>query len=169
MTVESLATQLDLWSHICSRVEALLGMRGNEILENIAGLPVTRSHATGRLGSYVSRGGRPVCIRLQFAQEAENLKQTLLHEIAHACDHLSNQAGKPYRKAHGPRWREWAATLGTTTASNGSSEALKQLHQSRLKLVAVCKKCGAEFQRVRRLNRRRKYFHRDCGGVLRQL
>lgn len=169
MTVESLAIELGIWTDICETIERLVGNQAPRLLEQLARLPIKRSGAIRRLGCYVSQNGFPVCIRLQFAQEPANLQATLLHEIAHVCDHLSNQAGQQYRRAHGPQWQVWAEQLGTPARSCGNSEALNQLHQQRLKLVAICQHCGAEFRRVRRLNRRRKYFHTECGGPLRKL
>lgn len=167
MTVETLATELGLWAEITTCLYRTAGDQAPPLLTRLAALPVRRSRATRSLGSYVSRQGLPVCIRLQFAQEPETLKQTLLHEIAHACDHLSDQYGNRYRRAHGPQWQAWARALGTAAESCGKSEALNQLYQQRLKLVAVCQTCGTEFRRIRRLNRRRKYFHSNCGGRLR--
>lgn len=159
--VRTLAGQLGLWPQIAA---AIVRSGEKKLLEKIAGLPVRRSSATRSLGAYVSKAGLPVCIRLQFAQEEQQLKDTLLHEIAHACDHLSQQPGKAYRRAHGPTWRAWARALGTSDQSRGHSEAVAQLHQQQLKLVAICQNCGTEFKRVRRLNRRRQYTHPDCGG-----
>jgi predicted SprT family Zn-dependent metalloprotease len=159
--IKSLAEQLDLWPQIA----AALDRSGHKnLLPIIAALPVRKSSATRSLGAYVSKAGQPLCIRLQFAQEEEQLRDTLLHEIAHACDHLSHQPGKAYRRAHGPGWRAWALALGTSDQRRGHSAAVAQLHKERLKLVAICQNCGAEFKRVRRLNRRRKYLHPACGG-----
>lgn len=169
MTVKTLAIELGIWVDVCKKIDHFVGRKSRRLLEQLAVLPVKRSRATRRLGCYVSQNGLPVCIRLQFAQEPANLVETLLHEIAHVCDHLSNQPARQYRRAHGPGWQAWAIALGTSPRSCGNSEALNQLHQKRLKLVAICQNCGAEFRRVRRLNRRRKYFHTECGGPLRKL
>ncbi|WP_321394273.1 SprT-like domain-containing protein [uncultured Desulfuromusa sp.] len=170
MTVKQYADEFDLWQ----RIEAAVGemsLKGSTstLLEKIAAIPIKKSHATRRLGAYVSQGGEPVCIRLQFAQETENLQQTFLHEVAHACDHLSRKKNSPYQQAHGPSWKSWAGALGISPERCGESAAVKDLHQQRLKLVAVCRKCGAEFHRVRRLNRNRKYIHQQCGGRLKTI
>ncbi|MDH3998218.1 MAG: SprT-like domain-containing protein [Desulfuromonadales bacterium] len=167
MTVKDLAIELGLWDDINQHVRAFDAANAPKLLQQLAELPVKRSHATRRLGSYVSRDGQPHSIRLQFAQEPENLKQTLLHEIAHLCDHLTSP--KATRRGHGPRWKAWATALGINVKSCGESEALAQLQQQRLKLVAVCQKCGAEFKRIRRLSRGRRYYHTECGGVLRRV
>jgi len=164
MTVETLALDLGLWVDICRRIITHSEQQGVVLVETLSRLPVKRSRATRTLGSYLSRGGEPVCIRLQFAQEPDHLKQTLLHEIAHVCDHLSRQDGQGYRQAHGRGWRLWAEALGIIPERLGSSEVLRRLHQQRLKPVAVCQRCGTVLQRVRRLNRRLRYIHTHCGG-----
>lgn len=169
MTVETLATQLGLWTQIRNAVEIRSGRAAESMLARLATLPVKRSHATRTLGSYVTRNGHPFCIRLQFAQEPGSLRQTFLHEIAHACDHLTAGPKARRRYSHGPNWRVWAEELGISAERCGASEAVQELHRQRQKLVAVCEQCGAEFHRVRRLNRRRQYIHRDCGGRLRKL
>lgn len=151
------------------RISDALARRGcgRELLGRIADVPVLRSHAVRRLGSYVTRGGEPVAIRLQFAQEEERLVETFLHELAHLFDHLTHQPGKLYRRAHGDGWRRWALALQIAPVLCGDSEALRQLHVSRLKVVAVCKRCGYELRRLRRLPRRRRYSHVGCGGTFR--
>jgi predicted SprT family Zn-dependent metalloprotease len=172
MTVKQYADELDLWQRIELAVEGMISPPRipSALLEKIASIPVQKSRATRRLGAYVSRGGDPVCIRLQFAQEPDNLKQTFLHEVAHACDHLSRKGWhRSYRRAHGLSWKSWAKALGISPQSCGESEAVRDLHQQRLKLVAVCQKCGAEFHRVRRLNRNGTYTHQQCGGRLKTI
>jgi predicted SprT family Zn-dependent metalloprotease len=171
MTVKQHADELGLWPQIESAVEGMVSQRSTSaLLTKVAQIPIQKSRATRRLGAYVSRGGEPVCIRLQFAQEPDNLKQTFLHEVAHACDHLSRKGWhKPYRRAHGPSWKSWAKALGISPLSCGESEAVRSLHQQRLKLVAVCQKCGAEFHRARRLNRNGTYTHQQCGGRIKTI
>ncbi len=168
MTVKQIANELQLWSQIEVAAVKIVSERSiASFLDKIAQIPVERSRATRRLGAYVSRAGEPVCIRIQFAQEPEILKQTFLHEVAHACDHLNREKDPhSYRRAHGPSWENWARTLGISTQCCGESEAIRTLHQQRLKLVAVCQKCGTEFHRVRRLNRNRTYVHDRCGGKI---
>jgi len=166
MTVKQIADEFSLWQQIETAVNGIL-KEGSApaLLKKIATIPIHKSRATRRLGAYVSRGGEPICIRLQFAQEPDNLKHTFLHEVAHACDHLSrSKKTSTYRRAHGPSWKNWARALGISTQCCGESDAVRDLHQQRLKLVAVCQKCGAEFHRVRRLNRNGTYIHQQCGG-----
>ncbi len=166
MNVRGLADELGIWLRIAAGVESCCAApQGEQLLDNLAAIPVVSSRASRRLGCYVFCGDEPVCIRLQFAQEPENLRQTFLHEIAHACDHLSQHGGSR-RVAHGNSWRQWALALGIDTATTGRSVAIVALHQQRRKLVAICLACGAEIYRVRRLNRNNRYIHSSCGGVL---
>lgn len=170
MNVRGLAVKLDLWQRIVAGVESYCAVATRKhLLDKLAVIPVKPSRASRRLGCYAFRGSDPVCIRLQFAQEPENLRQTFLHEIAHACDHLHRQGGGRHRVGHGASWRQWALILGIDSTATGSSATLVALHQRRQKLVAICMLCGAEIYRVRRLNCNNRYLHPPCGGVLKQL
>ncbi|MCF6267716.1 MAG: SprT-like domain-containing protein [Desulfuromusa sp.] len=172
MTVKQIADEFNLWQQIEAAVNGILVAESAApaLLERIARIPIHKSRSTRRLGVYVSKGSEPICIRLQFAQEQANLKQTFLHEVAHACDHLT-RSKKPstYQRVHGSSWKEWARVLGISTQSCGESEAVSLLHQQRVKLIAVCLKCGVEFYRVRRLNRNRIYIHQNCGGKIKSV
>lgn len=163
--VQELAGRLEVWPRVRAAVHRFTtGREAEKMLAALSGLPVRRSHATRILGSYVYRGDEPLCIRLQFAQEPELLKETFLHELAHACDHLTQDAAVPYQQKHGPRWKRWAIALGTDGEARGTSKNLSRLYRSRLKPVGVCRRCGTVIQRVRKLNQRQTYRHRDCGG-----
>jgi predicted SprT family Zn-dependent metalloprotease len=167
MTALSLAEEFGLWPLIRAVILARLSpYEAAALITHLHRLPVKRSHAVQRLGCYVARGGAPVSIRLQFAQEEEQLRQTFLHELAHACDHLTLQNGRPYRQAHGPGWREWMAAFGLPAERVGQSEALALLRDRRLKVVAVCRTCGIEIKRLRRFDKRKRYLHSECGGRL---
>lgn len=167
LLVRALAEHLDLWAQISAGVRNLCGEDdGRILLHRLATIRVRESFATSRLGSYVFCGKDPVCIRLQFAQEEDCLRQTFLHEISHACDHLHRGWERGRRFGHGSHWRQWAQALGIDACSTGRSSIVAGLHQRRNKLVAVCQQCGTEFYRVRRLNRKGKYIHPACGGTL---
>lgn len=170
MNVRGLADELSLWQQVVAGVMSQCAAAvGEQLLDHLAVIPVLPSRASRRLGCYAFRGAEPVCIRLQFAQEPDNLRQTFLHEIAHACDHLNQQGERRRRVGHGSSWRQWAFALGIDRATTGRSAAVATLHQQRQKLVAICLVCGAQIYRVRRLNRNNRYLHPPCGGVLKQL
>ncbi len=155
--------------NLAARVEAGLGSAGydSSLLKAVGSLPVRKSHAVRRLGAYVTRGADPSEIRLQFALPEQELVDTFLHELAHCLDHRTNQKGKPYRRAHGSGWQRWAEALGVAPQRSCESAALRRIHEQRLKVVAVCRRCGFELLRVRRLPRNRKYLHTECGGKFR--
>ena len=166
MTVKQFAEDHNLWQRITASINSVIPADAATLLEKISQIPIKHSRATRRLGAYVYQNKQPVCIRLQFSQEEDCLRQTFLHEVAHACDHLSRKKGSVHRQAHGESWKKWARALGISTAAAGESAALKQLHQQRLKLVGVCQLCGTEFHRVRRLDKKKKYTHNQCGGKI---
>jgi len=169
-TTAQIATELDIIRRIRNGIESMLpDESAAHLLETVLQLPIRSSHALRSLGSYISRGGKPTCIRLQFRQEPKLLAETLLHEIAHLCDHLTNQNGRPYRQAHGTGWQQWARAFSIPAKRCGQSQALREIHQKRLKLVAVCQRCGTEIRRLRRLNRGTRYIHPECGGRLRPI
>lgn len=164
--VGELLEKLGLAPALREQVVAVLGRkRADDLLERLAALPLKRSRALTRLGSYSCRGGRPLAIRLQFAQEENQLRQTLLHEIAHFLDHQTRPAPGAYRNPHGRSWQAWLARIGGEPG-RGESRALGQLYRERLKPVARCQRCGLLLRRLRRLPRGRRWLHRDCGGLL---
>ena len=165
MTVAGVAAQLGVWECFRQGVESRLETAAaRTLIERLGDLPVRSSHAVGLLGSYAHRGGEPVAIRLQFAQEPGLLKVTLLHELAHACEHLTAANPKRHRCTHGACWQQWAGAFGIAPERTGRSAALGVLRAARLKPVAVCEKCGCVFHRLRRLPQRRQWLHPQCGN-----
>ncbi|MCM2265332.1 MAG: SprT-like domain-containing protein [Desulfuromonadales bacterium] len=164
-SVRSIAVELGVWEAFSAGVANCLDLvQAVALLERVGNLPVKTSHAVGLLGSYVHRGGEPLCIRLQPRQEPELLRTTLLHELAHACEHLTAPQPHRHRCSHGPSWRAWALAFGIAPQRSGKSFALNNLRQERLKPVAVCERCGCVFQRLRRLPARRNWVHPECGN-----
>lgn len=164
-TVQELSLQLGVWNVFSAGVAVRLGPeQAVPLIGRIGCLPVRASRATGLLGSYAHRGGEPCCIRLQMSQEPELLRTTLLHELAHACEHLAAPQPRRHRCGHGPAWREWAVAFGIVPRHSGQSAALRALRQERLKPVAVCERCGRVFYRLRRLSPRRTWLHPECGS-----
>lgn len=164
-TVEELARRIDVWDVFVAGVRGRLEpAAAAALIERLATLPLRRSNAVGLLGSYAHRGGEPLGIRLQPSQEPELLRTTLLHELAHACEHLTAPQPHRHRCSHGPAWRAWALAFGIAPQRSSRSSALNALRQERLKPVAVCQRCGCVFHRLRRLPARRKWVHPECGN-----
>jgi predicted SprT family Zn-dependent metalloprotease len=164
-TVGELLYFLGLFESLQGRVNDVLGNRAESLLIQLRQLPLKKSHAVTRLGSYSCRGAEALSIRLQFAQELEQLEQTLLHEVAHFLDHQTRDTRGPYRNPHGRSWRYWLELVGGDGATD-SSAAMSSLYRQRLKPVARCKRCGLLLKRLRRLPRKQRWLHRDCGGLL---
>lgn len=164
-TVRSLAEELGVWDLFVAGVNARLDpVAAVALIGRLALLPVRSSHAVGLLGSYVHRGGEPLCIRLQPRQEPTLLRTTLLHELAHACEHLTSDRPGRHRCTHGPAWKLWAGAFGIAPVRTAHSPALRELRRERLKPVAVCERCGCVFHRLRRLPVRRSWVHPECGN-----
>lgn len=166
VSLQELAQRYALWPRIETAVTQQQVEQPVSFLQQVGRVPVQASRATRRLGCYVSIAGEPRCIRLQFSQESTALHQTLLHEVAHLCDHLENFNGQIYRGAHRRGWQSWALALGISTERCGTSVVVEQLYRQRLKPVAVCQGCGFVLYRQRRLARNRTYCHRECGHRL---
>jgi len=164
-TVRAVADDLGVWETfvrgVCSRIG---NERAQVLIDCLGTLPVHASHAVGLLGSYAHRGADPLGVRLQMRQEVELLRITLLHELAHACDHLTAPDPRRHRCTHGPGWRLWARAFAIAPERKGHSPALGELRRSRLKPVAVCERCGCVFHRLRRLSRNRQWIHPECGN-----
>lgn len=164
-TVRKVADTLGVWDAFVQGVTLrLAGDEAQTVVDRLGALPVKTSRATGLLGSYAHCGSEPLCIRLQPRQEPDLLRTTLLHELAHACEHLTSPQPQRHRCGHGPSWQAWARAFGIAPQRRGRSATLSALRQERLKPVAVCERCGCVFHRLRRLSARRLWVHPECGN-----
>jgi len=164
-SVRNVAEEMGLWDAFTRGVTKRVGPdQAAVLIDRLSTLPVRTSHAVGLLGSYVHRGDSPVAIRLQPAQEADLLRGTFLHELAHACEHLTSPNPAHHRCRHGANWRSWAEAFGISPDRVARSVSLGALRAARLKPVAICEKCGCVFHRLRRLPRRRQWLHPQCGN-----
>jgi predicted SprT family Zn-dependent metalloprotease len=91
----------------------------------------------------------------------EQVQATLVHEYAHllAVKRHGMRAG-----AHGAAWRQAMIDLGAEPKVRHNYEVLR--NKPRQQVTYLCVKCGKEFDRTRRLPKRRKYVHASCGGAL---
>lgn len=164
-TVRTVADKIGVWELFAAGVRGCLDpAAAAALITRLANLPVRPSRATGLLGSYAHCGSEPQCIRLQPRQEPELLRTTLLHELAHACEHLTASNPRRHRCTHGAAWQAWALAFGIVPQRSGQSAALHALRQERLKPVAICERCGCVFHRLRHLPSRRSWVHPECGN-----
>jgi hypothetical protein len=110
-----------------------------------------KSSSTNELGE---RAVLRIVISKLILELPEVLRQTLLHEIAHAL--AGHDAG------HGPEWQDWARKLGVSTDRLMSIELPKKLDR---KHVATCRQCGHKLYRHRRMASGKVWIHTKCGGM----
>lgn len=93
--------------------------------------------------------------------DEERLRNTLVHEYAHLLAHQRH--GKTAAN-HGPLWRQAMTDLGAEPKRTHDYDV--ERNSKRQAVSYQCQRCGAEFVRARRLPRRKKYVHANCGGGL---
>lgn len=92
---------------------------------------------------------------------AEQVRSTLVHEYAHLLTY------ERYGRAgltHGRAWQSVMAELGEPPEVRHRYQCTR--NESRQIVFYRCQRCGAQFERKRRLPRRRKYMHQNCGGTI---
>ena len=112
-------------------------------------------------GQAFYRDGMIGLSRLLLTDE-DRLKDTLVHEYAHLLAVVRHG-----RKAanHGPHWQRAMKDLGAEPTVRHRYEVVRNSRRS--EVVYRCERCGASIVKARRLPRRRRYVHRDCGGPIR--
>lgn len=91
----------------------------------------------------------------------EKLEITLKHEYAHLMAYARHG-----RKGvgHGDAWKQAMADLGVKAEVRHRYEVLR--NEKRQQVSYLCTRCGILIHRTRRLPKRRKYIHVNCGGML---
>ena len=92
----------------------------------------------------------------------ERLENTLLHEYAHL---LAVERHGMKGAGHGHAWRQAMRELGLKPEVHHCYEV--QRNNTRQKVVYRCMRCGKPIDRSRRLPKRRRFVHANCGGALR--
>jgi predicted SprT family Zn-dependent metalloprotease len=92
-------------------------------------------------------------IHFVYANDEPQVRETILHEIAHAL------AGE--KAAHGPLWKAMCRRVGCQAVRCDHGDAV----MPRGRWVARCATCGKEYWRHRRPARRAKYWCRVCGPI----
>jgi predicted SprT family Zn-dependent metalloprotease len=102
-----------------------------------------------------------ISLSIHVLDTPEKLDSTLKHEYAHllAVDRHGMKAAN-----HGIYWKAAMAELGEEAEVRHRYTVGR--NQSRQVVVYRCKKCRTEFERKRKLPKRRKYLHRACGGSI---
>ena len=80
------------------------------------------------------------------------VRDTILHEIAHI------KAG--HKAGHGPRWKQWARTVGAKPVRCADGSEVNMVEPNYL---VVCTVCGNTTRKVHRRIRLEKRYHRQCG------
>ena len=92
----------------------------------------------------------------------EQVRETLLHEYAHL---LAVKRHGPKAGNHGAPWQQAMLDLGLKPIVRHTMAVERNVPRQRV--TYLCLRCGKLIVRNRRLPKRRKYVHLDCGGDLR--
>ena len=95
-------------------------------------------------------------------KDEQSVLDTLVHEYAHLLA-VSRQG--PKAAGHGEPWRKAMRDLGEEPKVRHNYPVERNV--SRQQVTYVCKRCGKPIVRARRLPKRRRYVHANCGGDLR--
>ena len=87
---------------------------------------------------------------------------TLIHEYAHL---LAYERHGRRGANHGPAWQAAMTELGRPPKVRHNYSVTR--NAKRQEVGYECLRCGVTFVRARRLPKRKKYVHADCGGDLR--
>lgn len=100
-----------------------------------------------------------ICLSSILIHDEARLIETLVHEYAHLLAyHRHGRKGAN----HGPLWQQAMADLGAKPEVRHRYTV--ERNQRRRAVIYRCAKCGLEFSKGRMLNKRRKYYHNNCGG-----
>ena len=111
-------------------------------------------------GSAFYKTGEIVLSRV-LLNTRERLENTLKHEYAHL---LAVKRDGLKAAGHGKPWKQAMIDIGLPPVVRHSYEV--ERNQPRQQVHYRCDRCGHTFSRARRLPRRRRYFHVDCGGPI---
>jgi SprT protein len=95
-------------------------------------------------------------------KDEKSVVDTLTHEYAHL---LAVVRGGLRAAGHGPEWQRAMRDLGLEPKVRHNYEV--ERNTARQTVTYVCVRCGRSVVRNRRLPKRRRYVHANCGGDLR--
>jgi SprT protein len=107
------------------------------------------------------RQGR-IALSSVVLQNEHSVRETLTHEYAHLLAvHRHGQKGA----GHGAAWKQAMLDLGAEPKVRHCFDV--QRNQPKQKVLYRCVRCQKLIERSRRLPKKRRYLHRDCGGDIR--
>ncbi len=173
MNIKRMATTVGAdWNDIVARLSARLS---EAEIEAVGSLPaLVNGRLTRSLGRvFVNRSSR-MPTKLELSRQLlgrgtpQEITDVFLHEVAHVAADIFKVREQSLETAHGPIWARFARCLGVaasaTAQTSYGTEARAERRASSLKVVAICDRCLFKLEKTRRLNRRRTYSHRQCGG-----
>jgi predicted SprT family Zn-dependent metalloprotease len=86
-----------------------------------------------------------------LANDEAQVRETILHEIAHAL------AGE--KAGHGPAWKNMCGIVGCKPERCDKGQAVMPMGR----WSAQCPACGKQYSRHKRPHRRARYWCRNCG------
>jgi SprT protein len=95
-------------------------------------------------------------------KDESHVLDTLVHEYAHL---LAVARHGPRAAGHGDPWKQAMQDLGQEAKVRHNYPV--ERNTPRQKVTYVCLRCGKPLVRARRLPRRKRYIHANCGGDLR--
>lgn len=131
---------------------------------NLSDLEVTFSKTKRALGRCFFRAGEPERIDLssywlQYLPK-EEVKDTILHEIAHA------KAG--IRAGHGPKWKRVASSIGANPSrvADVPEDLQEKFNKKNANYLAVCDSCNSThyFNRFTKNWQEKRYRCGKCSG-----
>jgi predicted SprT family Zn-dependent metalloprotease len=99
--------------------------------------------------------------RLILTDEAR-VRDTLTHEYAHL---LAVHRKGPKAACHGVSWAGAMLEMGAEPRVRHNYEVRR--NRRHMEVVYLCAKCGTRIVRPKRLPRKRRYLHVNCGGEIR--
>ena len=104
---------------------------------------------------------KAIGLSVALLDDEQKLESTLKHEYAHLLAyHRHGRKGV----GHGEPWRRAMHDLGVKPEVYHRYEV--QRNTKRQQVSYLCQRCGVVILRTRRLPRRHKYVHVNCGGFL---
>lgn len=163
---------------LCHRLDVDRKVRvvAGPFMDSLRLCPVRWRKTVRRLGSFRVDALGEISITINSrlngrADRLEQLRDTFLHEVAHAVVYLRGDHKRDFGH-HGPLWRSAARALGANPAALAFGQVAAAVVAEGRKPVAKCLGCGAVLIKGRRYPRNAKLIHTrkadgsPCGAEL---